>query len=51
MFKLSFNSVIVKIGSLMGHDNLYLFDIVAIYNESLNIESCGTKRKIDNNNS
>ena len=51
MFKLSFNSDIVGTGSLMGHDNLYLLDIIATYGESLNVESRGTKRKIDDNNS
>lgn len=51
MFKLSFNSDIVGTGSLTGHDNLYLLDTIAIYGESLNVESCGTKCKIDDNNS
>lgn len=51
MFKLSFNSDIVGTGSLMDHENLYLFDTIAIYGESLNVESRGTKHKIDDNNS
>lgn len=51
MFKLSFNSNIFGTNSLMTHDNLYLLDTIATYGESLNVESCGTKRKIDNNNS
>src|ERR1044072_2879209 len=50
-FKLSLNSNIVGTGSLMGYDNLYLLETVATYSESLNLESRGTKRKIDNNNS
>lgn len=37
MFKLSFNSYIFGTGSLMGHDNLYLLDTIAIYGESLNV--------------
>ncbi|CAI8607211.1 unnamed protein product [Vicia faba] len=35
----------------MGHDNLYLLDTIATYGELLNMKSCGTKRKIDDNNS
>lgn len=35
----------------MGHDNLYLLDTIDTYGESLNVESHGTKRKIDDNNS
>lgn len=51
MFKLSFNSNIVGTDSFMSHDNLYLLDIIVTYGESLNVETCGTKRKIDNKNS
>lgn len=51
MFKLSFNSNIVGTGSLMDHDNLYLLDKIDTYGESLNMESCGINRKIDDNNS
>ena len=51
MFSLSFNSNIVGTGSLLSYDNLYLLDTVATYSESLNAESRGTKRKIDNINS
>lgn len=47
MFNLSFNSNIVRTSSLMGHDNLYLHDTVTTYGDSLNIESCDTKRKFD----
>lgn len=50
-FNLSFNSNIVGTDSFMGLDNLYLLDIVATYNKSLYVESHGTKRKIDDNNS
>lgn len=50
IFKLSFNSDNVRTSSLMGHDNLYLLDTIATYGESLNVVSCGTKRKIDDNN-
>ena len=32
----------------MVYDNLYMVDIEASYHESLNIESRGTKRKLDN---
>ncbi|XP_050919105.1 uncharacterized mitochondrial protein AtMg00300-like [Lathyrus oleraceus] len=51
MFKLSFSSNIVGTGSLMSPDNLYFLDTIAIYGESLNVETRGTKRKIDNKNS
>jgi len=47
-FSLSFNSNIVGTGSLLTYDNLYLLDTVTTYNETLNTESHGTKRKIDN---
>jgi len=50
-FSLSFNSNIVGTGSLLAYDNLYLLDIVTTYNETLNTESHGTKRKIDNTQS
>lgn len=49
IFNLSLNSYIVVTSSLFYHDNLYFLDIIATYNESLNVESCGTKCKIDNN--
>lgn len=51
MFKLSFNLDIVKTGSLMGQDNLYLLETVATHSKSLKVESRGTKCKIDNNDS
>ena len=50
-FKLSINSNIVGTGSLMQYDNLYLLDINASYHETLNVESRGTKRKLNNENS
>ncbi|XP_060974782.1 uncharacterized protein LOC133039825 [Cannabis sativa] len=46
-FSLSINSNTVGTGSLMVYDNLYLLDTVASYNETLNVESRGTKRKMD----
>lgn len=51
MLKLSFNSDVVGTCSFMSRDNLSLFDTVATYGESLNVESSGTKHKIDDNNS
>ena len=45
---LSFNSKVIGTSSLVVYDNLYIFDIVASYHGSLKIESCGTKRKLDN---
>ncbi|XP_060965609.1 uncharacterized protein LOC133034525 [Cannabis sativa] len=48
---LSINSNTVGTGSLMVYDKLYLFDTVASYNETLNVESRGTKRKMDNEKS
>lgn len=50
-FTLSLNSNVVGTGLLSGYDNLYLLETVANYNETLNVESRGTKRKIDNFNS
>jgi len=51
VFRLSFNSDIVRTNSLLAYDNLYLIDIVASYGESFNEELCGTKRRIHNTNS
>lgn len=51
MFKLYFNSSIVGTSSLMSHDNLYFLDTIAAYDESLDVETRGTKRKSDNKNS
>ncbi|XP_060960785.1 uncharacterized protein LOC133031320 [Cannabis sativa] len=50
-FSLSINSNTVGTGSLMVYDNLYLLDTVASYNETLNVESRGTKRKMENEKS
>jgi len=51
VFRLSFNLDIVRTGSLLVNDNLYLLDTVASYGESFNTELCGTKHRIDNTNS
>jgi len=48
---LYFNSNVVGTSSLLAHDNLYMFEIVAFYNESLNMESRDTKHKIGNTSS
>ena len=45
---LPLNSKVIGTGSLVVYDNLYMLDIVASYLESLNIESRGTKCKLDN---
>ena len=45
---LSLNLKVIGTGSFVVYDNLYMLDIVASYHESLNIESCGTKPKLDN---
>ena len=37
--------------SLSLHDNLYLLDTIALFNESLHTSSCGTKRKLRDRNS
>ena len=50
-FNLYLNSNIIGIGSLLGFDNLYLLDIIASYYETLHVSSCGTKRKLTNENS
>ena len=47
-FSLYLNSNIVGIA---GFENLYLLDIVASYYETLHVSSCGTKRKLTNENS
>ena len=49
-FRLSLNSNIIETRSLLANDNLYMLDTVTSYSESFNIESCGTKRKIDDTN-
>ena len=50
-FSLYLKSNIVGIGSLSVFDNLYLIDIIASYYETLHVSSCGTKRKLTNENS
>ncbi|GMI70291.1 hypothetical protein HRI_000698400 [Hibiscus trionum] len=50
-FTLSLNSSIVGTGYLNAYDNLYLLDTVASYNETLHVESRGTKRKLNKENS
>ena len=45
---LSLNSKVIRTSSLVVYNNLYMLDIVASYQESLNIESRGTKCKLDN---
>jgi len=49
-FSLSLNSNIVGTGSLSIYDNLYLFDTIASYNETLHVDSRGTKRKLNKEN-
>ena len=51
VFRLSFNLDIVRTGSLLAYDNLYLLDTVASYGESFNAELRGTKCRIDNTDS
>jgi len=48
---LSLNSNIVGIGLLSIYDNLYLLDTIASYNETLHVDSRGTKRKLNKENS
>lgn len=50
-FSLSINSNVVGTGSLCAYDNLYLLDTVASYKETLHVESKGTKRKLNTDNS
>src|SRR4051812_21131507 len=50
-FRLSINSNIVRTGTLMVYDNLYLLDTIVSYNETLNVESHGTKHKINSTKS
>jgi len=46
-FILSLNSNIVGTGSLSVFDNLYLFDTIVSYNETLHVDSRGTKCKLN----
>ena len=50
-FSLSINSNVVGTGFLCVYDNLYLLDTIIAYNESLHMESRGTKRKLSKDNS
>ena len=45
-FSLSLNSNVIGTGSLSVHDNLYLLDIVASFNETLYTSTHGTKCKL-----
>ena len=45
-FSLSLNSNVIGIGSLYVHDNLYLLDTIASFNETLYTTIRGTKRKL-----
>ncbi|KAL3652409.1 hypothetical protein CASFOL_002090 [Castilleja foliolosa] len=50
-FSLSLNSNIVGNGSLSCYDNLYLLDTVVSFNETLHVETRGTKRKLNKEDS
>jgi len=50
-FSLSLNSITIGTGSLCAYDNLYLLDTVACYNETLHVDSRGTKHKLNKENS
>ncbi|KAL6329562.1 hypothetical protein AAG906_022139 [Vitis piasezkii] len=50
-FTLSINSNVVGTGLLNVYDNLYLLETVSSYNETLHVESRGTKRKLNKDNS
>ena len=45
-FSLSLNSNVIGSGSLFVHDNFYLLDTVASFNETLYTSICGTKCKL-----
>ena len=46
-FSLSLNSNIIDTGSFSIYDSLYLLDTIASYNETLHVDSRGTKRKLN----
>ena len=48
---LSINSNVVGIGSLIYYDNLYSLDTITSYQETLHASSCGTKQKLNQENS
>ena len=50
-FSLSLNSNVIGTGSLYVHDNLYLLDIVASFNETLYTSILSTKPKLTNKDS
>ena len=50
-FSLSLNSNVIGTGSLSMHDNLYLLDTIASFNETLYTSICGTKRKLTDKDS
>ena len=50
-FGLSLNSNVIGTGSLSVHDNLYLLETIASFNETLYTSICGTKRKLTDKDS
>ena len=50
-FSLSLNSNVIGTGSLSVHDNLYLLDIIASFNETLYTSIRDTKRKLTDKDS
>lgn len=46
-FSLLHNSNLVGSGSFSGHDNLYLTDSIALFNEYLQVSTRGIKKKIN----
>ncbi|KAL6339865.1 hypothetical protein AAG906_034953 [Vitis piasezkii] len=50
-FTLSINSNVIGTGLLNVYDNLYLLETVSSYNETLHVESRGTKRKLNKDSS
>ena len=50
-FSLSLNSKVIGIGPLSVHDNLYLLDTVASFNETLYTSIRGTKHKLTDKDS
>nr|KAJ0189297.1 hypothetical protein LSAT_V11C800450030 [Lactuca sativa] len=50
-FSLCLNSNVIGTGSLTYCDKLYMLDIVTSYNETLHVDSRGTKRKLNNESS
>ena len=50
-FSLSLNSNVIGTGSLYVHDNLYLLDTVASFNETLYTSILSTKPKLTNKDS